>query len=136
MVEHIVDIGAEVRNKTLTEMKILMHADVHSPRTRTMHQVPLGDCGIVKDVSAHWRKIERIRIPNRISNAMIEVSGDERSERRLRIEVAVRVNGGDSEVPWSQGKAIITKPKGGKSSSGLGKHFETGLPPAQERICP
>ncbi len=79
VVEDIVEVSAKVGFHPLSDPKVLVQTEIHSPCAGPPQQVPLGYLRIVKYVGAYcWRR-KCTWIEELVSNMMVIVAHDQRT---------------------------------------------------------
>jgi hypothetical protein len=70
MIEHVIEIGADLQFGVFIETEELMNAEIHAPSAWSCQKVTLGDLWIVENIGTRtrWRKRSRIKdsIPRQI----------------------------------------------------------------------
>src|SRR6266403_819398 len=139
MIEEVVNVSPEGGIHPLSDPKLLVQTEIHSPRAGPPQQVPLGDLQIVKHVGScgWWRKC--IWIEELVSNMVIVVAHDQRAKADEVTKVSDRRNRRDSDVTRKGARAvltIVTGPEGRKRCSRFCKHLESCPPAPNHGISP
>src|SRR5256885_14327930 len=137
MIEDVIDVRAQLSSYALSEVEILVDAEIHAPSSRPPQHVTLGDTSLRENIRANGGETECTGVPDHVAAFLIEVVAQHHgTEGRLGIEVTDCIQGANPNVPGLDRAAVIADPKRCKTRSGFCEHIECGLPAAYYGVGP